>query len=171
MNSSRVRIGVIAGVLSAIMLVGGVVVAAGGSSRSAGPDYRYGASAFDRASARVHVVKTGDGKTIVTLHITGVKAPAGQKFGAHVHTSACGATGVLAGPHYLHSGATGSLEQREIWLDFTVNAAGNGHAVAIRPWSLDESVQRSVILHLLPTAPDGSAGARLACIDLDGVAA
>jgi Cu-Zn family superoxide dismutase len=86
-----------------------------------------------------------------------------------VHQRPCGPLGSDAGGHYQHAGATGSLEDREVWLDVTVNAGGNGHSVAIRPWSLDESTPRSVIVHALPTAPDtGAAGARLACIDFDG---
>jgi len=50
----------------------------------------------------------------------------------------------------------------------TVNTDGIGHAEATRPWSLDDTTQRSVIIHALPTAANGTAGARLACIDLDG---
>jgi superoxide dismutase, Cu-Zn family len=147
----------------------GVAAASGGASRSGGPDYVYGANPFADATASVLVVATGNGKTHVTLHLRGVDAPAGQRFGAHVHEHACGSLGSDAGAHYQQAGVTGTLEAREIWLDFTVNRAGNAHAEAVRPWSLDQSAPRSVIVHALPTAPDtGAAGARLACIDLDG---
>ena len=156
-------------VVAAGSLGSGVALAAGGSARSSGPDYRYvGSEAFVNATASVHVVHTGNGGTHVTLHMFGVDAAAGRTFGAHVHQRACGQSGAAAGPHYLHAGATGSLEDREIWLDFTVNADGIGHAEAKRPWSLDETTPRSVIIHALPTAVNGTAGARLACIDLDG---
>jgi Cu-Zn family superoxide dismutase len=148
---------------------GGVAAASGGSSRGVGPDYLYGASAFTNASAAVHVVNTGNGSTHVTLHITGVGGGAGQTFGAHVHRNPCGLLSADAGAHYQHAGVSGVLEDLEVWLDFTVNAAGNAHSKAVRPWSLDESSPRSVIIHASPTAPDtGAAGARLACIDLDG---
>ncbi len=148
----------------------GAAFAAGGSARSVGPDYAYGsANPFAAASAAVHVVNTGTGETTVTLDVHGADAPAGQRFGAHVHQSPCGASGLDAGAHYQHAGATGSLEAIEVWLDFTVNEGGNGHSSATRPWSLDETSPRSVIIHAMPTAPDtGVAGARLACIDLDG---
>jgi Cu-Zn family superoxide dismutase len=147
----------------------GVALAAGGSARSSGPDFTYGLdNPFGDASAAVHVVRTGNGSTQVTLHIRGVDAEPGRIFGAHVHQSPCGAAGGAAGPHYAHVGATGSLEQREVWLDFAVNAAGHGHANAKRPWPLDESSPRSVIIHADPTNAQGGAGARLACIDLDG---
>ncbi len=140
------------------------------SSRSAGPDYTYGESnPFADATASVHVVRTGKGGTRVTLRVRDVDAAAGTAFGAHVHVNPCGPSGLDAGGHYQHAGASGSLEEREVWLDFTVNRAGNGHAAASRSWSLDESTPRSVIIHAMPTEPTtGGAGARLACIDLDG---
>lgn len=156
-------------VVAAGSLGTGVALAAGGSARSSGPDHTYvGSEAFANATASVHVVHTGNGGTHVTLHILGVDAPAGQTFGAHVHQSHCGDSGAAAGPHYQDAGATDALVDREVWLDFTVNADGIGHAEAKRPWSLDETTQRSVIIHALPTAVNGTAGARLACIDLDG---
>ena len=154
-------------VVAAGSLGTGVALAAGGSARSSGPDFTYGSTPFTNATASVHVVHTGNGGTHVTLHILGVDAPAGQTFGAHVHEFACGASGAAAGRHYQNA-AAGALKGREVWLDFTVNADGIGHAEAKRPWSLDETIQRSVIIHARPTAADGSAGPRLACIDLDG---
>jgi Cu-Zn family superoxide dismutase len=148
----------------------GVAIGAGGSSRSSGPQFTYTSpSPFADAAADVHVVAKGSGSTRVSLQVRGVDAPAGTTFGAHVHTSPCGATGGAAGPHYQHAGATGSLEDREVWLDVTVNASGNALAQATRPWQIDESTPRSVIIHAQATNPDdGTAGARLACIDIDG---
>jgi len=159
------------GVAATVGLSGaaGVALAAGGSARSSGPDHTYGAdNPFADASAVVHVVLTGNGSTHVTLQVRGVDAEPGRVFGAHVHQLPCGPAGADAGPHYAHAGATGSLEQREVWLDFTVNAAGHGHANAKRPWPLNESPPRSVIIHADPTNDAGGAGPRLACIDLDG---
>jgi Cu-Zn family superoxide dismutase len=159
----------IGGAFVSLALLGGGVAAAAAVARSSGPDAVYGPNAFDDATARVHIQHEGDGATFVTLHVKGVDAPAGQRFGAHVHQLPCGPSGADAGAHYQHAGAVGSLEQREVWLDVTVNAAGNGHSSARRPWTLDESSPRSVIIHALPTdAGTGAAGARLACIDLDG---
>ena len=151
-------------------LGGGVVaVAAGGSTRSAGPDRVYGDAAFADASAKVHIVRTGTGGTRVTLHMTGVDAEPGRTFGAHIHQRSCGPIATDAGGHYQHAGAVGSLEDREVWLDFTIDEDGNGHAAATRPWTVDETAPRSVIVHALATdSVTGAAGARLACIDLDG---
>lgn len=170
MGTGSAKQWLVGGAIAALAAIGGGVAAAGGgSSRAAGPDYLYGPSAFTDASAKVHVVNTGSGSTRVTLHITGVAGAAGKTFGAHVHRSPCGPLGSDAGAHYQHEGASGSLEDREVWLDFTVNDAGNAHAEAARPWVLDQGVPRSVIIHALPTVPEtGVAGARLACIDLDG---
>lgn len=156
---------IVLGVLGA----GGAALAAGSSARSTGPDYAYGsANPFADASAAVHVVHTGAGGTHVTLNVWGVDAPAGQRFGAHVHQSPCGTSGAAAGAHYQHAGAAGSLEEREVWLDVTIDEDGNGRSKATRPWSLDEATPRSVIIHALPTDGAGAAGPRLACIDLDG---
>ena len=144
-------------------------VALGSSSRSTGPEYTYGTTGeFTDATAEVHVVTTGDGGSVITLHVRNADADAGRTFGAHVHQSPCGTEGSAAGGHYQHS-PSGDLEGREVWLDFTVNGAGNGHAEARRPWAVDQSTPRSVIIHAAPTASDGAAGARLACIDLDGM--
>lgn len=168
--SRRVRRYVLAPTIAlGVLGAGGAALAAGSSARSTGPDYAYGAeNPFADARAAVHVVHTGAGGTHVTLNVWDVDAPAGQRFGAHVHQSPCGASGSAAGGHYQHAGATGSLEAREVWLDVTIDGAGNGRSMATRPWSLDDGAPRSVIVHALPTDGTGAAGARLACIDLDG---
>jgi superoxide dismutase, Cu-Zn family len=157
-------------VILGVLGTAAAALAAASSTRSTGPDYRYGdANPFDDASAVIHVVHTGHEGTHVTLHITGVDAPGGRTFGAHVHVNPCGPSGADAGGHYQHAAGTGSLEDREVWLDFTVNAAGNAHAEALRPWPLDDGSPRSVIIHEAATNPEtAGAGARLACIDLDG---
>lgn len=157
----------VAATIAAVGLVGTAGAALASSSRSTGPDYTYGTTdEFSAATADVHVVATGVGGSLVALHVRNADAAAGRTFGAHVHQSRCGTEGSAAGGHYQHA-STGDLEAREVWLDFAVNRAGNGHAEARRPWAIDQSSPRSVIIHAGPTAPDGTAGARLACIDLD----
>jgi Cu/Zn superoxide dismutase len=152
-----------------VATVGMAGMALASSDRSTGPEYTYGTTGeFTAATAVVQVVTTGDGGSMITLHVRNADAVAGRTFGAHVHQSPCGTEGSAAGGHYQHAD-TGDLEGREVWLDFTVNRAGNGHAEARRPWAVDQSSPRSVIIHAAPTASDGTAGARLACIDLDGM--
>jgi Cu/Zn superoxide dismutase len=172
MESTR-AIKVLTGTTIAAGILGVTAVAfaaAGGSARSAGPDRAYGeANPFAAASAVVHVVRTGNDSSHVSLAVHDVNALAGRTFGAHVHTQPCGVDPLAAGGHYQHAGATGSLEAREVWLDVTIDADGNGTSHAKRPWAVDQATPRSVIIHALPTNADtGAAGARLACIDLDG---
>jgi len=151
------------------LAVAGAALAGGSATRSTGPDVQHVAGAFDDADAAVQVVRTGTGGTKVTLHVQGVDAPAGTTFGAHVHNAPCGADPLASGGHYAHHAPAPSLEAKELWLDVTVNEAGNGHRSAVRPWIIDESTPRSVVIHAQPTNADtGAAGPRLACIDLDG---
>jgi Cu/Zn superoxide dismutase len=162
-HAAAVTIGV-----SVLAVSTGVALAA--SAWSTGPDHTYGtANPFAGARASVHVVANGSGGSTVSLQVKGVDADAGRTFGAHVHRAPCGQDPLAAGGHYQHAGAVGDLEDRELWLDVTVNGGGNGTSVAHRPWAVDQSTLRSVVIHALPTnAADGTAGARLACIDLDG---
>ena len=136
------------------------------------------------ASARVHSVATPDGRTIVTLHVSGF-APS-TEYGAHAHVAPCGdpgtdPTGMAAGGHYQDVPASPSMPathpaignpQNEVWLDLTTNAAGNGHAKAVVDWQFrPEPAGRSVIIHERHTSTaDGShgvAGKRVACLDVD----
>jgi hypothetical protein len=117
--------------------------------------------------ARVRA-ETGDGQTEVSLSLRGFdRAFAGRTFGAHFHTGPC-VNGVTAGPHYQDSAITTiPLEQREVWLDFTVTAGGNAHSRAERHFELRPVGAKSIVIHANPTAPDGMAGARLGCISLE----
>jgi hypothetical protein len=56
--------------------------------------------------------------------------------------------------------------QTEIWLDFRATRGGTGQAVAQVRWQPD-SGQHSVVIHELPTAANGTAGARLACLPVE----
>ena len=134
-----------------------------------GPDYVYGTSALSGSTATVSAASIGDGNEQFTLDVTGIEAPEGTFFGAHVHQNPCGTTGAAAGPHYQHGDPSGDpLERKEVWLDFEVDDEGNGHAVATRNWSVTDRANRSVIIHALRTDREtGIAGARLVCIDLD----
>jgi Cu/Zn superoxide dismutase len=134
--------------------------------RATGPTVVHDASVAG-IKTRVHAVSTASGSTIVTLHVTGFSAGyVGRHLGAHVHVGACGADPLASGPHYASPDADpdASLEQREIWLDFTVNAAGVAHARASRPWHIGEGDANAVVIHAMHTDPvTGAAGARLAC--------
>lgn len=133
-----------------------------------GPTYLYGTdNPLAGMHLDIHGVQTPSGKTIVTLHVTGLDpALAGRTFGAHVHVNACGPTGAAAGGHYKNLDLPASdPEAREVWLDFTVGPDGTASSRAERPWVFVSSA-RSVIVHAEATdETTGAAGARLACTD------
>ena len=136
-----------------------------------GPDHVYAVAPpamnpLVGASATVSAGSPG-GNEQITLQVTGVDAPAGTEFGAHVHVNPCGATGAAAGGHYAVAG-DGPLQNREVWLDLRVDAHGRGHAIATRGFRIENRADRSVTIHAVGTDHEtGGAGARLACIDLD----
>jgi Cu/Zn superoxide dismutase len=136
-----------------------------------GPDFVNAAvTPNPMASAQVEVSAgtLGHGGMQVALDVTGIEAPAGTRLGAHVHVGQCGTSATASGGHYQYPDGGQPLEQREVWLDFAVNAEGQGHAVATRNWSVSNLAGRSVVVHAVPTDFEtGGAGSRLACTDLD----
>ena len=93
----------------------------------------------------------------------------GTTYGAHLHTGPCVAgDGLAAGSHYNITTVNGQYpptvnNQTEVWLDFKVGLfgiAGSGTTVPFAP----TPGTRSIVIHAMPTAPDGTAGARLACL-------
>lgn len=141
------------------------------------------------STARVQSVETGDGKTIMTLDVSGLESFA--KYGAHAHVSPCGSTGGAAGAHFQWDvdpalgkvGPDGKVitastdpayanPENELWLDLTTNRAGEAHAKAVvdRPFP-DGRRPGSVIIHEQHTAAGtpgtaGTAGKRVACLTL-----
>ena len=171
---------VTAAVLTGTALVG-TALAGGGNVRVSGPFsvvYDVPDNPLAGVEAAVHEVVTGSGKTTVTLHLTGFDPQyAGRTFGAHVHVYSCD-TPTGAGGHYGHPDVVVTpgpppvtLEDKEIWLDFTVNNAGNAHAKATRPWTFEPvDGARSVVVHIDPTNPiTGAASTRLGCTSVDFV--
>ena len=161
---------------------------AGSVSRSAGelvryPDQAPVADAPVGASARVQRVETGDGRTIVTLHASGLEPLA--QYGAHAHVNPCGdphldPKGLAAGGHFQHVVPTAGQPAthpdvanpaNEIWLDLNTDEAGEGVAKAVVDWQFDPARRaRSVIIHERSTdrGPTtwGTAGKRVACLDV-----
>jgi hypothetical protein len=113
---------------------------------------------YSDVTGRVQMVRTGDGKTIVSIQVAGLTP--GATYGSHVHNQSC-ATG-SAGGHYSFGhpvvGGVGPGES-EIWPGpFTANSAGHANGTAI----VDEtagSTAVSVVIH----APGGQ---KVACADL-----
>lgn len=146
-------------------------------ARAQGPMTVYSAAVPAEATARVKAVYNAAGDTIVTLHVQGLEPR--TDYGAHAHVGPCGLRGADAGPHFQNvvDPVTPSVDPRyanpvnEIWLDLTTDAAGNGVAHAKVPWQFaPDRRARSVILHEHRTSEvpgsAGTAGARLACLDV-----
>jgi hypothetical protein len=100
------------------------------------------------------MIRTADGKTIVTVHVEGL-AP-DTVYGSHVHQQAC-AVGEADG-HYKFDPTGPATPPNEIWPGFTTNAAGVGNGYA-RVDATAGAAAVSVVIH----APGG---AKLACADL-----
>lgn len=175
MNIRTARVLVAATVipLSATMLSASPATA--GVSRTSGQLITYNAAVPAGATARVQSVETGSGRTITTLTVTGLRP--NTTYGSHAHVNACGATGSAAGPHFQHvvDPVTPSVDPvyanpaNEIWLDFTTDAAGEGHAKSKVDWQYaPDRRPRSVIIHATATNTgqnnSGTAGPRLACL-------
>lgn len=106
---------------------------------------------------KAHMVRTADGKTIVSVNVSGL-AP-GATYGSHVHAQACDDGN--AGGHYRFSDPVpgGDLDGHEIWPGpFTANPAGNAHGKAT-VWATAGPDAVSVVIH----APTGQ---KIACADL-----
>jgi Cu-Zn family superoxide dismutase len=173
----RISVPAASAVLCGVAALGLAAPAVAGSGAHVAGDLTvYTALAPAGATAKVHSVETGSGRTIVTLHVKGLKPD--TAYGAHAHTRPCDRKSAsAAGPHFQHvvDPMTPSVDpayanpQNEIWLDLTTNSAGNGHAKAVVDWQFpDDRRAQSVIIHERHTSTGtgvaGTAGARVACL-------
>ncbi|MET7990053.1 superoxide dismutase [Amycolatopsis sp. NPDC005232] len=128
--------------------------------------------------AQAHVFGTSARATGTTtvLVVTGLLP--NHQYGAHAHANACGPTGDDAGPHFQHTpdpvkpsiDPAYANSRNEIWLDFTTDRFGTGHAKSTVDWKFGSRRAHSVVIHETHTHTDpghaGTAGARLACLDV-----
>jgi Cu-Zn family superoxide dismutase len=105
-------------------------------------------------AGRAQMVRTADGKTIVSVHVEGLAAS--TTYGSHVHQLPCGTSD--ADGHYKNDPAGPATPPNEIWPGFTTNPAGIGDGNATVAWTAG-STAVSVVVH----APGG---AKIACADL-----
>lgn len=101
-----------------------------------------------------HMVRTADGKTIVTVQAHGLLP--NTAYGVHVHNAPCAVNN--GGGHYQNvvGGAVDAVN--EIWPLFTTNPSGHGNGFAKNDFTARPEAQ-AVVIHD-PT------GARIACADL-----
>ncbi len=150
---------VLAGLLTVLLLLLTLPALAGEARVTEGAfeTYAAGPGLGYAVDGRAQMVRTADGKTIVTVHVTGLKP--GVTYGAHVHNLPCGVNN--GGGHYQQvvGGPVDAIN--EIWPGFTANPAGIGSGRAANAFTARPEAQ-SVVIHD-PTA----ANARIACADLE----
>jgi superoxide dismutase, Cu-Zn family len=171
-------IGVMAIAATCVAVGGGQAAAAKPLHTAATFGQTPGAYAYDTthvpvgAKALVQSTETGDGRTIVTLHVFGLEPD--RDYGAHAHKAACGPLPGDALGHfqYVQGGATDPAfanPSNEIWLDLHTDEDGNGAAMTIMNWQFpaDRRAQSVVIHdHHTDTEPGtaGTAGPRYGCV-------
>ncbi|WP_436500529.1 superoxide dismutase [Actinokineospora sp. HUAS TT18] len=145
-----------------------VVFAAPASAAGGFETYRPGATevTYDPAvpvgsHARAIRFPAGRG-TAVALLVHGLLPD--RHYGAHVHVNPCGPLPADSGPHFQHDPAAGANPTNEVWLDFTTDARGSAFTLTVVPWRFGGRPAGSVVIHDHHTAPDGTAGPRLACL-------
>lgn len=131
-------------------------VLAGGATVTRGDFHAFAAGVGLPITGRAQMIRTADGKTIVSVHLEGLAA--GATYGSHVHQAAC-AVGDADG-HYRFDPAGSAVPPNEIWPGFTTNRAGvgNGNAIAMATAGWNAV---SVVVHAPGT------GAKIACADLE----
>ncbi len=133
--------------------------AAGGSAEVTRGDFHaFAAGAGMAISGHAQMVRTADGRTFVSVHVTGLLP--NTTYGAHVHKSACDVGD--ADGHYQYATGTGPdyvNDVNEIWPGFTTNAAGVGNGRA-----MNEGTAGAAAVAVIVHAPGG---AKIACADLE----
>jgi len=143
-------------VLAAALLTIALIpsAAADAATVTRGDVHAFAAGAGMQLAGRAQMVRTADGKTIVTIHVTGLSPD--TTYGAHVHQRACGDGN--ADGHYKFDPAGPATPPNEIWPGFTTDAAGVGNGRATVAGTAGPTAV-SVVIH----AP---VGAKIACADL-----
>lgn len=150
----RWRWAVILGSVAALVLV--LPASAGGAQVTRGEFHEFSLNTSLDISGHAVMVRTADGRTIVSIHVVGL-AP-GVVYGSHVHLLACNDNN--AGTHYRFDPAGAGTPPNEIWPGpFTANEDGIGHGKATADDRAGQTA-RSLVIH----APGG---AKIACADLE----
>jgi len=151
----------------------------GGSEE--GTAFTYDEAAVPAGSTVTVDEQDHDGTTTVTLDVN--KLTPDRDFGVHVHTKPCGPEPSDSGPHYQNEPDPAATPdspstdpayanpQNEVWLDITTDAQGAAHATTTVDWEFRDGEANSLVLHEKHTMTSpghaGTAGDRLACVDVD----
>jgi hypothetical protein len=129
-------------------------VLADGATVTRGDIHAFATAAGQTITGRAQMVRTADGKTIVTVHVEGLLP--NTTYASHVHQAACNSGD--ADGHFRFDPAGPALPPNEIWPGFTTNADGIGNGNATVDGTAGPNAV-SVVIH----APGG---AKIACADL-----
>ena len=156
-SSSRSRRTRMAAALAALSIGAALPPAAlaGGATITRGDISAFATGIGQPITGRAQMVRSADGKTIVSVHVEGLAAD--TTYGSHVHQQPC-AVGEADG-HYKFDPAGPATPPNEIWPGFTTNDAGVGNGNATVAWTAGANAV-SVVVH----APGG---AKIACADLE----
>ena len=148
----RVHLGAAAAMSLALVLAPSVLAL--GATVTSGDIHAFATAAGQPITGRAQMVRTPDGKTIVSIHVEGLIP--NTAYPAHVHQLPCGTSD--ADGHYRNDPAGAPAPPNEIWPGFTTNEAGIGNGNATVSWTAGATAV-SVVIHS-PT------GAKIACADL-----
>ena len=156
MNRSTIAAGL-------VLAVGSVVtfqsVGAGRSTVTRGEfaEFAVGASSGMDIGGHARMVRTGDGRTLVRIRVTGLEP--GTTYAAHVHAAAC-AVGEADG-HYMHVPGGETTPPNEIWPGpVTANRRGVARGETTADFVAGEAAV-SVVIHRPGPTPN-----KIACADL-----
>jgi hypothetical protein len=153
-NRARSRRAAIVAATAVIAIAFAPNVAAGGAVVTRGEFAAFNGSALP-ISGGATMVRIADGRTYVSIRVTGLDAD--TTYASHVHAQAC--DNGLAGGHYKFDPAGATTPPNEIWPGpFTTNAAGAGSSDTMAAGTAGGGAV-SVVIH----APGG---AKIACADL-----
>jgi len=119
-----------------------------------------------------HLVRTSDGRTLLSLQVTGLRS--GVTYGVHLHGAPCSGTNP-GGGHYKHDLTGAAQPPNELWgssdpsdpmAGLTANAAGNARGRGVANWTAGATAQAVVIHAGFDHGGSAGGGPKLACADL-----
>ena len=149
----RLRLSTVAATSVALLVAPSVLAL--GATATRGDVHAFAAGTGLPITGRAQMIRTPDGKTIVTVHVEGLSP--NTTYGSHVHQLPCGTS--EADGHYRNDPAGPAAPPNEIWPGFTTSDAGVGNGDATVDW-IAGATAVSVVVH----APGG---AKIACADLE----